>query len=198
MEHRLIYACAMTEKNNANDASPLMLGVSGTRGIVGKTLTPAVATRFAQAFAAWLIEQQHAEPSATVVVGRDSRPSGEMIESAVVAGLLSMGLRPRLAGIASTPAIAGAVKHCEAAGGLVLTASHNPAPWNGIKPLRGDATAPPPEEARWIVEAYHAGEFAQRDAGGVPRLAEPVPAVEWHVASVLRLVERDEIGRAHV
>ncbi|MFW5681439.1 MAG: phosphoglucosamine mutase [Phycisphaeraceae bacterium] len=184
----------MTEKTTADDASPLMLGVSGARGIVGKTLTPAVATRFAQAFAAWLIQQRHAELFATVVVGRDSRPSGEMIESAVVAGLLSMGLRPRLTGIASTPAIAGAVKKCEAAGGLVLTASHNPGPWNGIKPLRGDATAPPPEDARWIVEAYHAGDFDLRDAQQTPRLAEPVPAVEWHVASVLQLVERNAIA----
>lgn len=185
----------MTEKTKADDASPLMLGVSGARGIVGKTLTPAVATRFAQAFATWLIHQRRAEPSAAVVVGRDSRPSGEMIESAVVAGLLSMGLRPRLTGIASTPAIAGAVKQCDAAGGLVLTASHNPAPWNGIKPLRGDATAPPPEDARWIVEAYHAGGFELRDAQQTPRLAEPVPAAAWHVASVLELVERNAIAR---
>lgn len=185
----------MSHTSQIDNASPLMLGVSGARGIVGRSLTPAVATRFAQAFAAWLVQRQHAAPGDAVVVGRDSRPSGEMIESAVVAGLLSMGLRPRLTGIASTPAIAGAVRMCDAAGGLVLTASHNPDPWNGLKPIRGDGSAPPPEDARWIVDAYHANDFDLRDAAGTARLAEPVPAVEWHVASVLELVQRDAIAR---
>ena len=172
-----------------------MLGVSGARGIVGKSLTPAVGTRFAQAFAAWLIAKQHAEPGDAVVLGRDARPSGEMIEAAVVAGLLSMGLRPRLTGIASTPAIAGAVRKCDAAGGLVITASHNPGPWNGIKPLRRDATAPPPDDARWIVEAYQQHDFDLRDAAGTPRRGETVPAAEWHVASVLELVQRPSVAQ---
>ena len=176
--------------------APLMLGVSGLRGLVGRSLTPELAVRYAQAFAAWLIDHHGVTRGSRIVVGRDSRPSGEMIEAAVVAGLLSMGLQPRRAGVVSTPGVAGAVQRAEAAGGLIITASHNPAPWNGVKPIRHDATAPPAADAQLIIDAFHRGTFDLVDAEACPRTDEPIPADRWHVDAVLDIIDADAIKRA--
>ena len=173
-----------------------MLSVSGLRGIVAASLTPDVAVRYAQALATWLLDDQGAAAGDAVVVGRDSRPSGEMIEAAVVAGLLSMGLVPRRAGIVSTPAAALAVKRASAAGGIVITASHNPAPWNGIKPIRRDATAPPPDDAQRIIDAFHAQGFATVDATAIHGLGDDVPALAWHVDAAAGLVDAEAIATA--
>lgn len=118
-----------------NDA-PLMLSISGMRGLVGKSLTPTVAARFGAAFGSWLWTQRRpgndSSKPPTVAVGRDSRQSGPMIESAVVAGLASTGCHVIRVGILSTPGVAIAANHLSADGGMVITASHNPFPWNAL------------------------------------------------------------------
>ncbi|NJL30670.1 MAG: hypothetical protein HC898_03020, partial [Phycisphaerales bacterium] len=122
--------------------APLMMSVSGLRGWVGESLTPAVAAEYAQCFGNWLHE--HRRPLAGahkqsvnypphVVIGRDSRPSGSMVESAAVAGLLAAGCRVTTLGIATTPAVALMVDELQADGGMVVTASHNPPHDNGFK-----------------------------------------------------------------
>ena len=131
-----------------NDASvlvmtdaPLMLSVSGARGIVGATMTPAVAERFASAWGTHLRSQT--DGGVRVVLGRDPRPSGAELVGAARAGLQAAGCDVVDLGIAATPTVGFAVGRFEAAGGLMVTASHNPIEWNGIKCLdhRGVATA---------------------------------------------------------
>lgn len=136
--------------------APLMLGVSGLRGWVGRSLTPTVAAEFAAAYASHL-KQTSGTEAPRVVIGRDSRSSGPMIQHAAVAGLLAAGCRVIDAGVLSTPGIARLVPALKANGGLVITASHNPQPWNGIKPLGPDGAAPPAEESQKIVDRYRAG-----------------------------------------
>ncbi|HUO52850.1 MAG TPA: hypothetical protein VMT93_10050, partial [Gemmatimonadaceae bacterium] len=108
----------------------LMVSVSGVRGRVGEALTPEVIGRFAAGFGAWAIGRGHGR---AVVVGRDSRVSGPMFHRATLAALQSVGADVIDVGMAPTPTIQLAVEHHHAAGGLAITASHNPIEWNALK-----------------------------------------------------------------
>ncbi|MDQ6888131.1 MAG: phosphoglucosamine mutase [Gemmatimonadota bacterium] len=108
----------------------LMVSVSGVRGRVGEALTPEVIARFAAGFGAWARAR---EGRRTIVVGRDSRVSGAMFHRATLSALQSVGCDILDVGIAPTPTIQLAVEHHHAAGGLAITASHNPIEWNALK-----------------------------------------------------------------
>ncbi len=107
-----------------------MVSVSGVRGRVGEALTPEVIARFAAGFGAWARAR---EGRRTIVVGRDSRVSGAMFHRATLSALQSVGCDILDVGIAPTPTIQLAVEHHHAAGGLAITASHNPIEWNALK-----------------------------------------------------------------
>src|SRR5438874_8881435 len=125
----------------------LMVSVSGIRGRVGEALTPEIVARYAAGFGAWSAQRQarggHGTGEAeakgrggappTVVVGRDSRVSGPMFHRAVVAGLQSVGCRVLDIGLTTTPTCQLAVEDNHAAGGLMISASHNPIEWNALK-----------------------------------------------------------------
>jgi phosphomannomutase len=108
----------------------LMVSVSGIRGRVGEALTPEVVMRFAAGFGAWATGRG---ASRRVVVGRDSRVSGPMFHRIVLGALESVGCEVVDVGMAPTPTIQLAVEHHHAAGGLAITASHNPIEWNALK-----------------------------------------------------------------
>jgi len=157
-----------------------MISVAGVRGIVGESLTPPVVSRFAAAFARTL------EPG-QVVVGRDARPSGATVYHAVAAGLRAAGRDVVDLGLASTPTTEIAVEHLRAAGGVIITASHNPAPWNALKFLsaRGeflDAPAGAAVRARFEAEQEL---WSRADALGGERTEGA--ALDWHVERVLGL-----------
>lgn len=118
----------------------IIASVSGIRGIIGTDLTPQAAVDFASAFGTWL-------GGGKVVVGGDTRPSGRMLRQAVEAGLMACGCDVVDLGIVSTPGAALMVKQLGARGGVVITASHNPVEYNGIKFLTDQGWAPPPAEA---------------------------------------------------
>lgn len=105
-----------------------ILSISGLRGIVGDGLDPEYVTRFAAALGTMF-------QGGTVVLSRDGRNTGEMLQHAVLSGLLATGCRVVDLGIAATPTCGVLVTHLQAAGGLQLTASHNPIEWNGLKPF---------------------------------------------------------------
>jgi len=104
----------------------LMISVSGVRGIIGEGLTPDIITRFATAFGYFCGGE-------TIVVGRDARTTGSMMEYAVFAGLMASGCKVLNLGISATPTIQLAVEKLKANGGVAITASHNPEEWNAIK-----------------------------------------------------------------
>ena len=131
----------------------LMISVAGVRGIVGESLTPTVATRFASAFASSLRE-------GPIVLGRDARRSGPMVARAVAAGLTASGRDVIDLGLATTPTTEIAVEHLKAAGGVIITASHNPAPWNALKFLSSRGEFLGPEEGRRVRERYESGHDA--------------------------------------
>lgn len=109
----------------------LMVSVSGVRGRVGEALTPEVVAKFAAGFGAWAIAR--AGGQATIVVGRDSRVSGPMFQSVVHAALQSVGCNVLDIGMVPTPTVQLAVETRHAAGGLAISASHNPIEWNALK-----------------------------------------------------------------
>ena len=109
----------------------LMVSVSGVRGRVGEALTPEIMAKFAAGFGAWARARNGGK--ATIVVGRDSRVSGPMFQAVVHAALQSVGCNVLDIGMVPTPTVQLAVEHHQAAGGLAITASHNPIEWNALK-----------------------------------------------------------------
>lgn len=110
----------------------LMVSVSGVRGRVGEALTPEIIAKFAAGFGAWA-RKRAGGGRAKIVVGRDSRVSGPMFQPVVISALQSVGCDVILVDMAPTPTIQLAVEHHHAAGGLAITASHNPIEWNALK-----------------------------------------------------------------
>src|SRR6476469_3281983 len=108
----------------------LMVSVSGIRGRVGTTLTPEIVATYAAGFGAWSAARGK---SRAIVVGRDSRVSGPMFHRVVVAALQSVGCTVIDIGLTTTPTCQLAVEHHHAAGGLMISASHNPIEWNALK-----------------------------------------------------------------
>jgi len=162
---------------------PLMLSVSGLRGLIGQSLTPSIAARYAAAFGQWL-KNNTAQPH--VVLGRDSRPSGQMIEMAAAAGLVAVGCRVTHLGIVTTPGVAIMTEHLQADGGMVITASHNPIAWNGIKALRADGVAPPSEQAQEIIEQFKTDAV---DYAPVENLAATQNNTETHKIHIDRVLD---------
>ena len=133
-------------------SNEVIVSVSGIRGIIGEGLTPELATRFAAALGSYLGGQR-------VVVCRDGRPSGAMLRHAVLAGFFSSGCEVKDIGIAPTPTCGLAVRRLEAAGGMQITASHNPAEWNGLKLFGPDGAVLTAAEGRKIKELFESGPF---------------------------------------
>ncbi len=116
----------------------LIKSISGIRGTiggaVGDNLTPIDAVKFASAYGMW-VKQQRDKDSYRVVVGRDARISGEMIQNLVMNTLVGLGIHVIDLGLSTTPTVEIAVPMEHADGGIILTASHNPKQWNALKLL---------------------------------------------------------------
>jgi phosphomannomutase len=169
-------------------ASALMISVAGVRGIVGDSLTPPVVTRFTAAFARSL------EPG-PVVVGRDGRPSGPVVLHAVAAGLRSAGREVVDLGLATTPTTEIAVERAHAAGGVIITASHNPAPWNALKFLSARGEFLGPAEGAAVRAAFEADADLWVPAAALGGERAETAALDWHLERVLAL---DVLDRAAI
>jgi len=169
----------------------LIISISGIRGIVGDGLGPDEAMRFGLAFGTYL-------EGGLVVLGRDSRPSGPSLAQAFQKGLLATGCRVLDAGILSTPGTAVLVRHLKACGGAVITASHNPAPYNGIKLLSPEGRGLTNDEGQAVVERYHTQAFrrVEPDRAGTVQTVTDGPQV--HVGRVLATVDVRAIRAARL
>lgn len=164
----------------------LMVSVSGVRGRVGESLTPEIVARFAAGFGAWSAQRAGGSEPATIIIGRDSRVSGPMLHRAAVAGLQSVGCRILAVGIAPTPTIQLAVEHHHAAGGLALTASHNPVEWNALKFIGSSGLflqAAEGTEMRAMVE----GEIPRASWDRLGTIDRDQQAIERHISAILAL-----------
>ncbi|MBZ5591095.1 MAG: phosphoglucosamine mutase [Acidobacteriia bacterium] len=132
----------------------LKIGVSGIRGVVGEFLTPALACSFAQAFGTYV-------GGGRVVLGRDTRASGEMITHAVACGLLAAGCEVVKVGILPTPTIQIYVAATHAQGGMAVTASHNPPEYNALKLFNAQGLFFNNYERAELLDLYHQSDFRQ-------------------------------------
>jgi phosphomannomutase len=160
----------------------LIVSVSGVRGIVGAGLTPSVAQAFAAALGS------HTQ-GGRIALSSDGRPSGAMLRHAVLAGLLSTGCDVLDLGVAPTPTLGLAVRRLEAAGGVQITASHNPAPWNGLKLFGPDGAVLNAAQGRDIQALFAAATPGYVSWDKIGRSCECRDALDWHRARVLELVD---------
>ena len=156
----------------------LKISISGVRGVIGESLTPALLTRFAQAFGTYV-------GSGTIVIGRDPRTSGEMVKQAVIAGLLSSGCRVIDIGMCPVPTIQLLVRHHRALGGIAITASHNPAEWNALKFVGSGGLFLDSEQARELLDIYHQGEYAKVTDAEMRGVEEIQGAIDLHIKAIL-------------
>src|SRR5262252_1440595 len=169
----------------------LVRSVSGVRGIVGDGLSPVLVRRFAEAFAA---------PGGTIAVAQDGRSSGLWLAQAALGGLRSAGAHPVYVGMCATPAAQVAVEELHAAGGIVITASHNPDGWNGLKFVGADGTFLAPEEMEALfaaVDGKPASQGADFEAGMASEIPWDPRAVSWHVLRACRGVALEAGALAH-
>ncbi len=168
----------------------LKIGVSGVRGVVGESLSPVLVADFAAAFGEFA-------GGGRVLVGRDTRSSGEMYENAVAAGLLSVGIQPVLTGILPTPSLQVAVRETSASGAIAITASHNGNEWNALKFIGADGLFLNQIANDELLDIYN-----QPDSNYVPEnriRTEKLmyDAFRIHQEKILRSVDTDAIRKKH-
>src|SRR5579872_1998158 len=171
--------------------SDLIVSVSGVRGVVGGSLTPHVALAFASAFGKFL-------DGGPVVISRDGRASGYMVRHAVLAGLTAAGCEVHDLAVAATPTVGLAIRTLQAAGGIQITASHNPAQWNGLKLFGGDGRVLSAAVGREVAEmfAQREGRFAAWDR--IEPVQEYRKAGDDHRDLILQLIDVPRIRAAQL
>jgi phosphomannomutase len=170
---------------------PLKIGITGVRGIVGETFTPELAVEFAQAFATYL-------DGGRILVCRDTRSSGPMIRSAVLAGLLAAGCEIVDLGVCPTPSMQLAVKWLEADGGIAITAGHNPWQWNALKFVRRDGLYLNPTQAEELLDIFHQNEFLKANWKGIKQTIDYADPIPKHIEALKGAFAVEAIRKAHL
>ncbi len=165
---------------------PLKIGITGVRGIVGETFTPELAVEFAESFGTYLDRGR-------ILICRDTRPSGQMIRSAVLAGLLAAGCEIVDLGICPTPSMQLAIDWLKADGGIAITAGHNPWQWNALKFVRGDGLYLNATQGEELLDIYHQAEFAKAGWDTIKQTIQTADAIESHIKVLDQSFEVDAI-----
>jgi len=166
--------------------STLKIGISGVRGVVGELLTPQLVTTFAEAFGTFV-------GAGPVVVGRDTRLSGEMLTNAVFAGLLAVGCKPIDVGISPVPSILIKTNRTDAMGAIAVTASHNPVQWNALKFVGRKGLFLNQYEAQELLDIYHQSEFSLVETDAYKKIARDNDPTREHFAAVLEYLDVEAI-----
>ncbi len=170
--------------------SSLMISVSGIRGIVGDSFTPEAVIKFAQAFGKYC-------QGGKVVVGRDGRPSGPLFKHAVFSGLLSVGCEIIDLDQCPTPTCEIMTKELKAAGGIIITASHNPAEWNALKFLNAQGLFLNSTENARLMEIYQKGPLTLASWQQVKSVNFFSDAIKTHLDRIVNLdfIKPDKIKK---
>jgi len=166
----------------------LIKSISGIRGTIGGTvgenLTPIDAVKFASAYGTWLKQQRHKD-NYRVVVGRDARISGEMIQSLVMHTLVGLGIDVIDLGLSTTPTVEIAVPMEHADGGIILTASHNPKQWNALKLLNAKGEFLNGAEGAKILDIAETDSMAFADVDDLGKITKNDAYIDIHIDEVL-------------
>lgn len=179
----------------------LIKSISGIRGTiggkVGDNLTPIDAVKFAAAYGVWLKDQRHKE-NYRVVVGRDARISGEMIQNLVMNTLVGLGIHVIDLGLSTTPTVEIAVPMEHADGGIILTASHNPKQWNALKLLNSKGEFLNGAEGAKILEIAENDQMTFSEVDNLGKITKNDAYIDIHIDEVLKmpLVNKQAIANA--
>jgi len=180
----------------------LIKSISGIRGTiggnVGDNLTPIDAVKFASAYGTW-IKQQRNKDNYRVVVGRDARISGEMIQNLVMNTLVGLGIHVIDLGLSTTPTVEIAVPMEHADGGIILTASHNPKQWNALKLLDAKGEFLNGEEGAKILKIAESNDMAFAEVEDLGKITINDAYIDIHIDEVLdlELVNKSAIEKAN-
>jgi phosphomannomutase len=180
----------------------LIKSISGIRGTIGgkedQGLTPLDIVKFSSAYAAWL-QKRNGKQNVRVVLGRDARISGEMVNNLVVGSLQGMGVDVVDTGLSTTPTVEVAVPSENAEGGIILTASHNPKQWNALKLLNEKGEFISAEDGAELLAIANSGEleFAEVDELGKVELKSGY--IQKHIDMILDLplVDKEAVKKAN-
>lgn len=172
-------------------ATPLIMSLSGTRGIIGDNLHPEIALHQGMAFGMFV-------GKGPVIVGGDTRVSHDMVKFSVISGLLAVGTDVIDIGQVTTPTVQHLILHHGAKGGMVITASHNPVMWNGIKLMNHQGAFLVQDEFDQVMSAYHSKNFALSDWKTIGKYTQDSTALETHVDRVLAQVDITAIKAANL
>lgn len=168
----------------------LIKSISGIRGTIGgkpgESLSPLDVVKFSASFGTWILRRQNNKKTA-IVIGRDGRVTGEMVSTLVVSTLGSLGIDVTDLGMASTPTVEMAVTGLKAGGGIIITASHNPANWNALKLLNERGEFLSEADGKEILQLASAEQFSFE---GYDKLGEYVSDPSWgekHIDQILKL-----------
>jgi phosphomannomutase len=164
----------------------LMASVSGVRGVVGESLTPELLAKYSSAFGG-LCKSGKLNTRPKVVLGRDSRISGEMCRVAVLSGLLATGCEVIDLGICPTPTLQIAVEGLVADGGIIITASHNPIQWNGLKFIGSNGTFLGEREAEKLFDLVKNDKITYQPWSGLGKVKSDHSWVQKHIQKILKL-----------
>ncbi|SNY99514.1 phosphoglucosamine mutase [Flagellimonas pacifica] len=177
----------------------LIASVSGIRGTIGGLsgdgLTPSDITRFTAAYGQWI---RSFSPNPKVVVGRDARISGEMVNRIVTGVLMGMGIDVIDLGLATTPTVEIALPMEQAQGGIILTASHNPVQWNALKLLNSKGEFISASEGNLILELARQLDFDFVETFELGKYSNSDSYLDLHIDAILQLpmVDMDAIMNA--
>lgn len=179
----------------------LIKSISGIRGTIGghpgDGLTPVDIVKYSAAYGMWLLEKQAENP--TVVIGRDGRLSGEMLTHLVAGTLQGLGIHVLDVGLSTTPTVELAVVKESAAGGIILTASHNPIQWNALKLLNSQGEFISAEDGEKVLEIAENENFVFSEVKKLGSYKKIEGALEQHIEAILalKLVDREAIAKAN-
>ncbi|MDB5273313.1 MAG: phosphoglucosamine mutase [Chitinophagaceae bacterium] len=176
----------------------LIQSISGIRGTIGGTvgdnLTPQDVVKFASAFGMWILEKNE---SPKIVIGRDARPSGELVTQLVSSTLRSLGIHVIDLGLSTTPTVEYTVKHEEAAGGIVITASHNPGNWNALKLLNEQGEVLTEKQGNQINKYTKPAKVRYAEYKKIGTYTHDTNALQQHIDAILALplVDKEAIAK---
>lgn len=167
----------------------LIKSISGIRGTIGGAvgdgLTPVDVVKYAAAYGTWVLRRQPQNP--LIIIGRDARMSGEMVNQLVIGTLQGVGLNVVDVGLSTTPTVEMAVGYKKAAGGIILTASHNPKQWNALKLLNEHGEFLSEADGAEVLQLAEAEDFDFATINKIGKVSQSSRVLARHIQDILAL-----------
>ncbi len=166
------------------------MSLSGMRGIIGETLHPTIPLEMAMAFGNFIGNKT------TIIVGGDTRNSHDMVKQLIISGLTAVGTNVIDIGKVTTPTVQHLIRHHNADGGMVISASHNPIMWNGIKLMNKEGSFLTPKEYQNYIDLYSKKNFKLAPYNKLGQIKKDLAATQTHINTILSLISTHDIKQS--